>query len=518
MKDMVKEQFIKTELMNSQSEISGDYILPDSFPDVKNILSANARIEKKNKYFGANDFEINGCIVYNIMFSAMDENGEEKIFSVIFKDDFKNTTKYKNSNNCGVGALTRIKDISCRMANPRKFSIKTIFENLVYEDTNYNALPTIDSDVADYQIEYKWNECDILRCRSLELVEHSFSDNIELDMKSPEIDEIVHYDIALTVKDDRSGDLRENSPKLGGVFTLNVLYKDIEGKYRTAKSDIPFGISFSEDELALLGDFSDSQTTLLISPTLTAVNVNTSTNQYSEKKIIEFDADYDIDLMIIFNETVSYVSDAYSTNYKSECRYEGQIMNKPAGRIKNNFTYTETKSKSEEGLDALSIVASGIPAISEIRDESNAGYVNICGKISQKCTFSGEENKFKNKELVLPFTYKSSLKCQSDTMSLIGSSCAVNSRLREDSDRVYAETEIYLDYISVGKHNATLCKAVKLDSMSDSGKNNVLFSIYYPEKDEECWEIAKSKKTTCEKLYQSNPDMANNMPKAIIIE
>ena len=50
-----EKSFIKTEITAVENEISGDYILPDSFSDVKNILSARGRLKEIKKYFGAND-------------------------------------------------------------------------------------------------------------------------------------------------------------------------------------------------------------------------------------------------------------------------------------------------------------------------------------------------------------------------------------------------------------------------------------------------------------------------------
>ena len=77
-------QYLKTEISTLQSEVSGDYILPDSYPDVKNILSCSARICDVKKYFGANEGEISGNFAYNIMFSAADDNGGDVICSVSF--------------------------------------------------------------------------------------------------------------------------------------------------------------------------------------------------------------------------------------------------------------------------------------------------------------------------------------------------------------------------------------------------------------------------------------------------
>lgn len=514
---VMKEQYTKTELSLITNEVSGDYILPDSFPDVKSVLSCHARIYDLKKYFGGAEGEISGSIMYNIMFSAIGENDDDTICSVSFTDDFKMTCKYKNPANSGVGAHTRLTANTCRMANPRKFSIKSTLETLMFEDSQESAYPQISASApADADFQYKWGECEICRCKTVLLCEHSFSDNIELDLKLPEIAEVIHYDVSLNVRDDRSVDLRDTPVKLGGNFALNILYKDKENKLHGVSRDIPFGISINDDESAMLETLNDSSVSIVPSVYISAVNLNVGKNQYDEAKVLEFDADYDIDLLLMSGEAIKFVTDAYSTKYDSECKFEMQTIQKPVARIKNNFTYTDTREKNELGLDNMSLVSASIPVFSDIHTEKSGNYVSVSGKISERVTII-DEGKIRGKEINVPFTYKSNVNAIEESLSMIGNTVVADNRVRCDHERVYTDAEIYLDYLLTGKESINVCKSIGIGECVKES-DNALFCVYYPSPDESLWEMAKKKKTTVEKLLSLNPEFSSRCDYPIIIE
>ena len=514
----MKEQYLKTELSSITNEVSGDYILPDSFPDVKCVLSCRARIYDIKKYFGANEGEISGNIAYNIMFSAYDETERDIVCSVSFIDDFKTICRYKNPANCGVGTHTRLLENSCRMANPRKFSIKSSIETLMYEDIQEKAYPALSEKIPhDSQIQYKWGECEVCRCRSVELCEHSFSDNIELDMKLPEISEIVHYDVVMNVRDDRGGDMRNAPVKLGAAFTLNLLYKDKENKLYSINKEIPFGISINDDESAMLE--SDSLSTVSIVPAvyLSAVNLNVGKNQYDEQKVLEFDADYDIDLMLLSTENVNYVTDAYSVSYESECKYETQTMLTPVARIKNNFTYTDSKARGELGIENMSLLSAAIPVVLDVHPEKSGNYVSVAGKINEKTSLIEKDGKLRGKDITIPFSYKSSVSATSENLGMIGNISLVDNRIRCDHERVYTDAEVYLDYLLTGKESISVCKSISIGECMDTADKSIL-CVYYPSEDETLWDIAKKKKSTVEKIELLNPGLASGVMCPLIIE
>ncbi len=515
MNEKINSEFVKTEISVMQNEISGDYILPDSYPDVKNILSCTARISEMSKYTGANEFETDGSIVYNIMFSASVEGGDI-ICSVSFNEHFKNICKYKNAKNSSSGMQTRIRDVTCRMVNPRRFSLKAIFENTLFENISVSAYPTL-SDPDDASMQYKYAKATLYKCKSAQIAEHSYSDNVEIDIKLPEIIELVHYDVILSVRDERIIEQDPRTPKLGASFALSALYKDADGKYHSVSRELPFGITLNANEISAIGDI-DADSVIVPSPCLAALNINIGKNQYGEAKIIELDADYDIDLLIFTSEEISYVTDAYSTEYASECKYENEILQCPYSRIKNNFTYSDARERSALGLESSANVISMSGKPCDIHIENIGENIAVVGKINEKAVAVNEDSTIKGNDIPFSFNYKTNSKLCNQP-GLLGGAVISDGRVRQDADKIYVDCELYIDCALTSKNSYSLCKSVALTEKKQESKKG-LFSIYYPAPDDTLWDIAKKMQTTGEKLCSLNAGLSSKtrINEPIIIE
>ena len=65
----MSEKYTKALQTSHNIDRSEDYILPDSYPDVKSIVSCKARIADTKSYFGSNDTELTAIVIYNILFT-----------------------------------------------------------------------------------------------------------------------------------------------------------------------------------------------------------------------------------------------------------------------------------------------------------------------------------------------------------------------------------------------------------------------------------------------------------------
>jgi hypothetical protein len=494
MKEKIQNEYLKTEISIYESETSGDFILPDSYPDVKNILSSNAYISEVNKYAGSSEFEVSGNLVYNIMFTAAGDDGEV-ICSVSFTDNFKCQYKYKSPTNTSGGMQTKLTDISCRMANPRKFSVKAYLESILYENISCQAYPEIIGD--DTSMEYRYGEATALRLKNVIIDEHSYSDNIEIDIKLPEIEKIIHYDARLKIKDERSTDNAQTA-KLGGIFDVTVIYKDCDGRYNTVKRDLPFGVSLNKDELMTIGEVS-ADTLFIPSVSVSALNINVGKNQYGENKVIELDADYDIDLMILSSDKISYVTDAYSTVYSCDCKYKNETIVSPVKRIKNNFTFSDKKD-SGELLTGTAEILCAFPKATDVKAVKQNEVNDISGRITERVIIVSD-NGMRPVDIVSGFTYKAGNSDKAE--GIIGNTVISDNRVRCDSENLYIDLEAYLDYLITEKNEERLCTELTL-SEREKKADAALFCIYYPAADDTLWDTAKRMKTTTEKICELN--------------
>ena len=489
-------------------ERSEEFILPDSFPDVKNLISCNARIADSKCYFGPTESEVTFCVIYNLLFSATKGEDGITLCSVSFKDEFKENIKYKVDNNVGVSIKNELAQCNYRMANPRKFAIKTLIRSNVFETVEDNVYPIVDGDVPkNADIQYLMEDKDVLNCRSVVLSEHSFSDNVEIETRSAEINELVQWDAELFIYDEKRGD-RDNPIKLKGIFALNCIYSDNEGKYRKFSKDIPFGITLNDDEKAVLSDI-DAYSFIYPTANISAMNLNVGKNQYGENKVLEFDADYDIDILMLGNKKVSLVRDAYSVDYSCDTDFVRSKILSVDGICKTNMTCSDI-TELPSGSDAREC----INVQSSIEEISNSNDGKVIGKLKNKITVMFEGEGLITRETASPFT------CKADGLigdGLVGSINAVSSKAHLDGDKLYSDSELYFNLTSLSETDITICRSVS-DFVSCESKSNSVFSIYYQTPNDSLWDTAKLKKTTIDRIKRSNPDYDSRYASAIIIE
>lgn len=491
---MEQKQYVKTVTTVLENDVAGDHILPDSYPDVSTVVSCIARIGSLKRYYGANDAEQSGSVVYDILFTTVGENGE-RLCTVSFTDDFKHSCRYRTSSDQNVVMQTKVRETGCRMANPRKFSLRAVLETLMYEQVVQDSCPVCAPDMNDdANIQYKWAQADTCRVRNALLTEHSFSDNIELEMKLPEIDEIVFSSADIRVRDERS-DPKETRPKLSGVLCLALIYRDKSGEYHTMNKDINFGISLTEDEAAVIGDISDPSCSVLASVYISAMNVNLAKNGFDEARIIEFDADYDIELTMITGEKAELAVDAYSTSNESECKYESVEFDIPATHVKSNMTFNDTSAVSVGDATLVCVLS---PEVCELSAKCADGSMSIVGKLKEKCVFASN-GRLIPVDATLPFTFKTNIAASEELLELCGMAYATDNRVRYDNDKLYADCELFVDAVISTQSSVVTCKAVTLGERVECD-NDKLFIIYYPNEDESLWETAKRKKTTVERI------------------
>ena len=506
----MSEKYTRVIYTSHNFEKSEDYILPDSYPDVKNVLSCMARLAQLKTYYGSNSCELTATVIYNILFTSIDNSGATNLSSVIFKDEIKENIKYKHDNNTGIYLQTNVTQCNCRMANPRKFAIKTSLKISAFEDAEESVYPAFEEALPeDSDMQYFAEEADTLKAGAVTINDHSFSDNVELDVKSPEINNIVYWNADLIIRNEKTNDSISLPMKLKGNFAITAVCSDKEGKYFSFNKDIPFSVSLNDDEIALLSSAKEF-TLFYPSARISAMNLNVGKNQYGENKVLEFDADYDIDLLMLGNKKINVITDAYSTKYSCNVNFN-KITYLNIEKIHNgNLTCTGVNEVNTQG-NIISCFNAGVSAEQIEFDSTN----KLLGKIRTKAALICEDGNIDLREI------QTSVVCGAENTNnggdMFGDTKVTGVKLRCDNERLYTDSEVYFNLSAINSQNVSVCKSVSsFDSVNN--KNSPAFSVYYPSKNESLWSTAKLKKTTVDLIKKFNPDYDSEYMNTLIIE
>lgn len=215
------------------TECSKDFILPDSYPDIRKILYTSGTLCPERSYIENGRFSDGGTLICRVLFS--DENDE--LHTVSFTLEYTASTPIKEeSGEAMVSADELLQNISARALNPRKLSIKgklEIIPRIYYER---DAGPRISDEISDASIEKKtkllpfWAVSRVSE-RSLEA-----SEDLTLPGDAG-LQEIVFSHLNMGSP---SCEALQGSIRFTGEATLELLYRTADRSLRFAELPIPF--------------------------------------------------------------------------------------------------------------------------------------------------------------------------------------------------------------------------------------------------------------------------------------
>lgn len=513
-----------------KTDLSADYILPDKYPDVKRILRISAQPILNSRFVSGNRLEYNGAVDYIILFSSDGENdGPECIHSVHFVADFSDEVSAEsNFETATVSVEPKLDNCSARLQNPRKLLIKSTVMTAVKIIRPVSTAPEFEgncSEEAKLSVRKLTEKYPTLICESFIADHCQISENIEPDASQPSIDEIInctssiHFHEVKPVKTENSF-----TATLKGEAVVSCLYKAQSevGDYRSFSQKIPIAITCDvSDHSSFFENIDADSLSATADGNLTELNCSVSENSYGERRIIELDISYDIDLHLMANRTIPMTLDLYSVEHDSnleKCETKVKSLYKI---INSNFSVGEAIhpepgdgwNTDEERLNVIDLCA-------EVRMNEctiDRGRAILNGEAKLNCIVCGKASGFRSFESTVPVKCELSVGDIPGNVDFICSCRTSDLRARIESDRIACDFEVRLAASLFSESEVETVKKVHMSKEKktcDRSPSTML--LYYPSSDETMWEIAKKYSTTFEDIAAFN-QVTEPMPKVLVI-
>lgn len=494
-------------------ELSGDYILPDSYPDVKKILRVRARPVQIGRFMSGGKLEFNGAVDYIVLFSA--ENGEnETIHSVHFAEEYSSSVSPEGltGQEQFITVEPNISACSARMQNPRKISLKSTVLNNVKITEFRSTLPKVDRDV---MLETLTETLPTLVECSFTADHEHISENIEPDAAQPSIDEIISCDSEIMFVEARpqfTDDGLSVAVKVEAM--VDCIYKSSSenADYRSFSRKIQLSYVLNADEYADI--FKSAQVDTLFATAVgipSEIKASIGEDSYGEHRVVEFDMAFDILLTLFGNAETSLTLDAYSIICDTECvKKELDILN--LGKVINsNFSVSESVGTSNLGLPEKSDVQwSTVNCQCDISmDKVNIskGRAQISGEAIISCIFCDRSNPnggFASSEVKIPIKCEVGVGELCEPVMFKCDAKASDIRARIDSERAAFDFEVSLNTVLFGRSRCEIVEDVNVGDCYKTEKNECSTMIlYYPESSENNWQVAKKYKMKQSELRTS---------------
>lgn len=472
----------------SEQTVDLDFTLPDYCPDIEKILKCSLTPQIFSRNLTGGQLVIDGMSVVQVVYvDAVKKNircCEQTVpFSAAF--NLKETPE-----NYVIVSDTKSEYLNCRALSPRKLALHGAFS--LYAKVISKTFEKVFSPADEADLETK---CEKIQCCELSALcqeQFSVSEDISVANKPP-VEAVLNKKVTANVTDVR---VIPGKIMLNGEINLKLLYL----------SDLEVGEPQQLDYMLPLSQIIDCEsvvedTIVTVSLQVLSFDVRLKSDMLSENPVVSLDVKLAACVSGYDKKEIKLVSDAYSTKYFTELEYVQPSI------VMNCFPLKETvmeKSSLDLGdvriskiIDLFNENCTVTPVISE-------DGVTITGKANVCILAFDTENYPIYIERMIDFNHLFAL--NDPFNSVLNPKAAIKSlsfRLSDEATvEVRCEVSLSLE-LSNNKIQTCVSKVVAPDDKEITASEYAL-TLYYAQKGEKIWDIAKRYNTKLDMLTQEN--------------
>ncbi len=298
--------------INRETMVKGEYLIPDTHPDVVRILMIHAKPVIINAEVMQDKIYLEGQVEYNVLYFSKEE--EKTILnSVTYNDKFNSQIEAPGAEHKMIcEADCDVEHINVNIINERKISIDGIFNIScsLYKTALLDMIKDIDSSENIQMQKTKISVDKVLGTVKEEIVGKG---NIIVSQDKPEVYKILKVFALLHKKDVR---VMEGKIQCGAFCKVNVIYKGESGG----------DIYLLEDDMYISGEIEMENAlpnmTVFCDYTLLGPEYSIREDENGEKRIIDLEAPVIAMIKVVSSETLDVIKDAYSPNLNMELEKE----------------------------------------------------------------------------------------------------------------------------------------------------------------------------------------------------
>ena len=288
---------------NVKTVIDTDIIVPDTKPDVLNILQVNALSSITEKHIQKDTMSVMGYVDYTVLYSGGDENIQVK--SINYRAPFSQHIDAAGiSENMFSYVTSNVSHIEFHIQNSRKINVKSVvaFDTGAYSLISVNAASNV---LTEHKLPLKEDDIKALNISVCSSSKIAVSDEIRLSSSAEGEYELLKTEVKLS---DTEVKTMNNKVVIKGNLITDTLYL-LDDDIHHIENEIPFTEVLDVDDIS-------PQMHTEIKYNITGCTTELADD--SEEKIMRLDASVDV-LIKAFEENIySVITDIYSPDFHME--------------------------------------------------------------------------------------------------------------------------------------------------------------------------------------------------------
>ena len=537
-------EFAQRKEMNFTRELTNDIVLPDYCDDINRIIRVDAKPVIKNKYANRDTARLNGIVAVSVVYIS-DPHKQLRTFT--FSSDFDHSLDMSGlMSEHRLSVAMEIGEVNCRLLNPRKMTLriefginvksseaKTNFGRAIgmgmssFEDVDFNNLGSLGDlnepierereagglsalngvsaheGIQVEKLKRVFEICDTL-CGDGEA---RIEDNIAIS--GPAASEIIYHDVCAVVEEVKAFD-----GKAAVKFTTEVklLYSSIEDRneYITITKSIAGTHIIDIDGLG-----EDYQCTA--KAILSSFKSEIDLDEYGDNKIVNVDFTLQIDVSAYKNDETEVVVDAYATKFENSVHNEMVKISRFRGiyrdtqKIEDSIELEDALLSMEEVMDIAGIIVTNSVTVG---GENGAAVITSESSAELSIMVRGGGEIREIQEIACSIPLKSEVKTDDritdGSADVIGQITAVEAFI--DTGKLTVRATVTHEYAVFESEVCNMARALIIDpEIVKTGKKDVQMTIYYPNKTESLWSVAKRYDSQVSKIMKYNKLESSNI-------
>jgi len=477
---------------NVKTVIDTDIIVPDTKPDVLNILQVNALSSITEKHIQKDSMSVMGYVDYTVLYSGGEENIQVK--SISYRAPFSQHIDAAGiSENMFSYVTSNVSHIEFHIQNSRKINVKSVvaFDTGAYSLISVNAASNV---LTEHMLPLKEDDIKALNICVCSNSKIAVSDEIRLSSSAEGEYELLKTEVKLS---DTEVKTMNNKVVIKGNLITDTLYL-LDDDIHHIENEIPFTEVLDVDDIS-------PQMHTEIKYNITGCTTELADD--SEEKIMKLDASVDV-LIKAFEENIySVITDIYSPDFQMELDSRPCKFFSVDDVMSRTFSLNETVTISENMPGIVKVYNLTVNPVAESKTVNN-GIGKIDGYMQTKLLYLSDSKAMPvysyDKKIPFSFEVKADLehddvKMEAD-ISLEHASYALKSeRDAEIRVTVKADTKFVSSSAKEIITDITLNEDAPLQKTGQPG-----ITIYFADDNENLWDIAKRYNTTTEEIAAIN--------------
>lgn len=468
-----------------------DFSLPDYCPDIQRILKCQVYPTIQMKNISGDRLDVDGVYVVKIIYLDSErmairccEHSSPFSSSFQMKGDVMDPVAFTK---------TKVEYLNCRAVSPRKLDIHGAFSVCakVVGRQNQQVVCGVEGD--DLQQMKKPVTAGSVVCTAQQ--QFSISEVLEISQGKPEAQSIVRVDATPIVHDTK---IIANKLIIKGEAVVKVLYSASldEGELETMEYTIPVSQIIDADGLR-----EDSTCSLKLE--VLGCEIQIREDSSGEANLLSMDLKIAATVLAFEDKAFEIVTDGYSTDYETELSYG---TNEFERLLESTNDTCVSKNAFELGDDSVSKIVDVWNEIINVNAQKEENKIVFKGKYNVCVLAVGAEDTPFYKEKMVEFEFSREF-AGNDEQLRISSDAFISSisyRITGASElEVRVELSLQADIYAADSFKSVL----SIEAFEDRPKTkdaSAALVIYYADKGEAIWNIARDYCTSIEAIKQEN--------------